>query len=114
MAGSFNFGEWISARSVIGDTLCEIGEKNERLFVCTPDVGMTGSCRKYSGYYGYASVSFHESMRTGSDSRVLSESAGAHYRYRRRTDVWWWFHSQCHGRSGNFEVHGKYDGTFHL
>ncbi len=40
MAGSFNFGEWISARSVIGDTLCEIGEKNEKLFVCTPDVGM--------------------------------------------------------------------------
>ena len=24
MAGSFNFGEWISARSVIGDALLEI------------------------------------------------------------------------------------------
>ena len=40
MAGSFNFGEWISARSVIGDTLDEIGKTNEKLFVCTPDVGM--------------------------------------------------------------------------
>ena len=40
MAGSFNFGEWISARSVIGDTLHEIGATNEKLFVCTPDVGM--------------------------------------------------------------------------
>ena len=40
MAGSFNFGEWISARSVIGDTLDEIGATNEKLFVCTPDVGM--------------------------------------------------------------------------
>ena len=40
MAGSFNFGEWISARSVIGDTLHEIGRENDRLFVCTPDVGM--------------------------------------------------------------------------
>lgn len=40
MAGSFNFGEWISARSVIGDALHEIGETNDRLFVCTPDVGM--------------------------------------------------------------------------
>ncbi|MDO4269506.1 MAG: transketolase C-terminal domain-containing protein [Eubacteriales bacterium] len=40
MAGSFNFGEWISARSVIGDALHEIGETNDKLFVCTPDVGM--------------------------------------------------------------------------
>ncbi len=40
MAGSFNFGEWISARSVIGDTLNEIGKTNEKLFVVTPDVGM--------------------------------------------------------------------------
>lgn len=40
MAGSFNFGEWISARSVIGDTLYEIGATNDKLFVCTPDVGM--------------------------------------------------------------------------
>ena len=40
MAGSFNFGEWISARSVIGDTLHEIGSTNDKLFVCTPDVGM--------------------------------------------------------------------------
>lgn len=40
MAGSFNFGEWISARSVIGDALDAIGKTNEKLFVCTPDVGM--------------------------------------------------------------------------
>ncbi|MBQ9063560.1 MAG: hypothetical protein IJ121_12190 [Eubacterium sp.] len=40
MAGSFNFGEWISARSVIGATLNEIGAENEKLFVCTPDVAM--------------------------------------------------------------------------
>ena len=40
MADSFNFGEWISARSVIGDTLHEIGSTNDKLFVCTPDVGM--------------------------------------------------------------------------
>ena len=41
MAGSFNFGEWISARSVIGSTLYEIGKENDKLFVCTPDVGMS-------------------------------------------------------------------------
>ena len=41
MAGSFNFGEWISARSVIGSTLAEIGEENEKLYVCTPDVAMS-------------------------------------------------------------------------
>ncbi|MDO4491617.1 MAG: transketolase C-terminal domain-containing protein [Lachnospiraceae bacterium] len=41
MAGSFNFGEWISARTVIGSTLYEIGKTNEKLFVCTPDVGMS-------------------------------------------------------------------------
>ena len=40
MAGSFNFGEWISARSVIGSTLNEIGGKNDKLYVCTPDVAM--------------------------------------------------------------------------
>ncbi|MGI6117292.1 MAG: transketolase family protein [Bilifractor sp.] len=41
MAGSFNFGEWISARSVIGSSLYEIGQENEKLYVCTPDVGMS-------------------------------------------------------------------------
>lgn len=41
MAGSFNFGEWISARTVIGSTLYEIGKTNDKLFVCTPDVGMS-------------------------------------------------------------------------
>lgn len=41
MAGSFNFGEWISARSVIGTTLHEIAKENDKLFVCTPDVGMS-------------------------------------------------------------------------
>ncbi len=40
MAGSFNFGEWISARSVIGSALNEIGAENQKLFVCTPDVAM--------------------------------------------------------------------------
>lgn len=29
----------MSGRSVIGDTLYEIGQKDERLFVCTPDIG---------------------------------------------------------------------------
>ncbi len=41
MAGSFNFGEWISARSVIGSTLAEIGADNDKLYVCTPDVAMS-------------------------------------------------------------------------
>lgn len=41
MAGSFNFGEWISARSVIGATLNEIGAENDKLYVCTPDVAMS-------------------------------------------------------------------------
>lgn len=34
-----NFGARLSGRSVIGDTLHEIGLKNSRLFVCTPDIG---------------------------------------------------------------------------
>lgn len=39
MAESFNFGMWMSARTVIGDTLHEIGLKNEDVWVLTPDIG---------------------------------------------------------------------------
>jgi len=39
MAESFNFGMWLSARSVVGDTLHEIGLKNEDVWVLTPDIG---------------------------------------------------------------------------
>ena len=39
MAESFNFGMWMSARTVIGDTLHEIGLKNDDVWVLTPDIG---------------------------------------------------------------------------
>ncbi len=39
MAESFNFGMWLSARSVVGDTLHEIGMKNDDVWVLTPDIG---------------------------------------------------------------------------
>ncbi len=40
MAETFNFGMLISGRSVIGDTLHELGGVHENLWVLTPDVGM--------------------------------------------------------------------------
>lgn len=39
MSKTTNFSKRLSGRSVIGDTLYEIGQKDERLFVCTPDIG---------------------------------------------------------------------------
>lgn len=36
---SMNFSVIISGRSVIGDTLTEIGQKDDRLWVLTPDIG---------------------------------------------------------------------------
>lgn len=41
MPETFTFGEMLSARSVIGETLAEIGETNDRLWVLTPDIGAT-------------------------------------------------------------------------
>lgn len=35
-----NFGAWISSRSVIGDTLHELGLQYDNLWVLTPDIGM--------------------------------------------------------------------------
>lgn len=39
MSKTTNFSKRLSGRSVIGDTLYEIGLKDDRLFVCTPDIG---------------------------------------------------------------------------
>ncbi|KRA25427.1 hypothetical protein ASD65_14110 [Microbacterium sp. Root61] len=41
MPETFTFGEMLSARSVIGTTLAELGETNENLWVLTPDIGAT-------------------------------------------------------------------------
>lgn len=41
MPETFTFGEMLSARSVIGETLAQIGETNDRLWVLTPDIGAT-------------------------------------------------------------------------
>lgn len=41
MAETFTFGEMLSARSVIGSTLAELGETHENLWVLTPDIGAT-------------------------------------------------------------------------
>lgn len=38
---SFTFGEMLSSRTVIGQTLKEIGEANDKLYVLTPDIGAT-------------------------------------------------------------------------
>lgn len=40
MSTSFNFGMWISGRTVIGDTLHELGLEHPNLWVLTPDIGM--------------------------------------------------------------------------
>ncbi|MFV0375057.1 transketolase family protein [Microbacterium sp.] len=41
MPVTFTFGEMLSARSVIGSTLAELGEDYENLWVLTPDIGAT-------------------------------------------------------------------------
>lgn len=41
MPVTFTFGEMLSARSVIGSTLAELGETHENLWVITPDIGAT-------------------------------------------------------------------------
>jgi transketolase len=41
MPVTFTFGEMLSARSVIGATLAELGEDHENLWVLTPDIGAT-------------------------------------------------------------------------
>lgn len=39
MTGTRTFGQMLSARSIIGATLAELGEQHENLFVLTPDIG---------------------------------------------------------------------------
>ncbi|KJL32761.1 transketolase family protein [Microbacterium azadirachtae] len=41
MPVTFTFGEMLSARSVIGTTLAELGEEHANLWVITPDIGAT-------------------------------------------------------------------------
>ena len=41
MPVTFTFGEMLSARSVIGTTLAELGKKHDNLWVLTPDIGAT-------------------------------------------------------------------------
>lgn len=41
MPVTFTFGEMLSARSVIGSTLAELGEDHRNLWVLTPDIGAT-------------------------------------------------------------------------
>lgn len=41
MTTTFTFGEMLSARSIIGSTLAELGEKHDNLWVLTPDIGAT-------------------------------------------------------------------------
>ena len=41
MPVTFTFGEMLSARSVIGSTLAELGETHDNLWVLTPDIGAT-------------------------------------------------------------------------
>jgi len=41
MPVTFTFGEMLSARSVIGSTLAELGEDDPSLWVLTPDIGAT-------------------------------------------------------------------------
>lgn len=41
MPATFTFGEMLSARSVIGTTLAELGDEHENLWVLTPDIGAT-------------------------------------------------------------------------
>ncbi|SKA96362.1 transketolase [Agreia bicolorata] len=41
MPVTFTFGEMLSARSVIGTTLAELGEDYDNLWVLTPDIGAT-------------------------------------------------------------------------
>ena len=41
MPATFTFGEMLSARSVIGTTLAELGDEHDNLWVLTPDIGAT-------------------------------------------------------------------------
>jgi transketolase len=41
MPVTFTFGEFLGARTVIGQTLAELGDEHENLWVLTPDIGAT-------------------------------------------------------------------------
>ncbi len=41
MPVTFTFGEWLSARSVIGSTLAELGGEYDNLWTITPEIGAT-------------------------------------------------------------------------
>jgi len=41
MPVTFTFGEWFSARTIIGQTLADLGEEYPNLWTVTPDIGMT-------------------------------------------------------------------------
>ena len=47
---TFNFGMMMSGRSVIGDTLHEIGKTDDRLWVLTPDIG--GALKDFKADFG--------------------------------------------------------------
>ena len=38
MPVTFTFGEWLSARSVIGSTLAELGGEYDNLWTITPEI----------------------------------------------------------------------------
>lgn len=50
MEQSYTLDEYNSARSVIGDTLVELGEKDKRVWLLTPDIGF--GCKDFSEKYG--------------------------------------------------------------
>ncbi len=65
MKVTFNFGEFFSGRSVIGDTLHEIGKTNDKLYVVTADIGGALTAFKQDFPNRYIDVGIAEQCAAG-------------------------------------------------
>ena len=50
MKQSYTLDEYNSARSVVGDTIAELGGKDSRVWLLTPDIGF--GCKEFHGGAG--------------------------------------------------------------
>ena len=67
MKQSYTLDEYNSARSVVGDTIAELGGKDSRVWLLTPDIGF--GCKD-----------FHENIRTVSSTPVSRSRMWSAYR----------------------------------
>ena len=80
MKQSYTLDEYNSARSVVGDTITELGGKDERVWLLTPDIGF--GCKDFQTKYptvlstpvlrSRMSLAFLQDWRTTAISRLSS------------------------------------------